>query len=61
MKDGATRRQFILASTLTGAGITSLTAATGADQKFPSTNEAQAARLAMRHGQWKGTTVYLVK
>ena len=60
MKDGATRRQFILASTLTGTGITSLTAAADTDQEFRSANEAQEARLAMRHGRWKGTTVYKV-
>jgi uncharacterized protein YcsI (UPF0317 family) len=60
MKDGTTRRQFILASTFTGTGITSLVAAAGADQKSPSANEAQEARLAMRHGRWKGTTVYKV-
>lgn len=60
MKDSATRRQFLLASTLTGAGITSLGAGVGTDQEPPSPNEAREARLAMRQGQWTGTTVYKV-
>lgn len=60
MNDGPTRRQFILASTLTSAGVTSLGADGETAQASPSINEAQAARLAMRRGQWTGTTVYKV-
>jgi uncharacterized protein YcsI (UPF0317 family) len=60
MKDGTTRRQFIQASALAGAGIASLAADAGANQKTPAGNPAQEARMAMRQGRWKGTTVYKV-
>ncbi|MHC4147222.1 MAG: D-glutamate cyclase family protein [Planctomycetota bacterium] len=60
MKDGTTRRQFIQASALAGAGIASLAADAGTNQKTPAGNPAQEARMAMRQGRWKGTTVYKV-
>ncbi len=48
MKEGTTRRRFILASTLSATGITSLSAAADTDQTPQLANEAQKARLAMR-------------
>ncbi|MHC4646920.1 MAG: hypothetical protein ACYTBJ_15595, partial [Planctomycetota bacterium] len=60
MKEGTTRRQFMLASTVAGTGIASLAAGASAGQKAPVGNPAREARMAMRRGRWKGTTVYKV-
>ena len=45
---------------LAGTGIASLAAGAVPGQKSTTDNPAYEARMAMRHGRWKGTTVYKV-